>query len=398
MTFQKIADALEIKDFPLALNNYYPIPKEREAELCSLALIDRLQEKFQLFGEYYPEVRAGFEDLENDPIQKTCMDVYSLYLKDSATEDARQLKCPRCAGTPGTNMLPLLIHLPSVEQSYQNLRDRGFSDQEAKSCLEAYRIYLWEIKEFRNGFVGYTPAISRWTTFFTKGEIIYPGFCGLNYQLLSLPKGNAPYFLKSKKTGEVLPVFANNQIIHRSGIPLGSAGAEDEDGSFETTYEETDNAYIGHPVIGCKVSPNKETFLKDEWVLSLGPGDDVISVHLFYQTDLTPETVVKSMEAGREIITRCFPERNFKAFYCSSWVLSPVLNEVLGEKAKISSFSTRFVRYPAVNKAKSVYSYVFNGKYESDEELPETTSLQRGLKQRLLAGDYVYDTKGIILF
>ena len=398
MTFQKIADALEIKEYPSELEKYYPIPKEREAELCSLSLIDRLQEQFQLFGTYYPEVRAGFEDLNNDPVRKVCMDVYSLYLKDSTLQEARRLKCPRCTGTPGSNMLGLLIHLPSVETNYQNLLRRGFTDPEARACLEAYRIYLWEVKEFRNGFIGLPPAISRWVTNFTKGEIVYPGFCGLNYQLSSLPQDKSPYFIKNKETGRILPIFPDKQMLHRSGIPLGSAGAEDDLGSFETTFEETPTAYIGHPVLSCKVSPNKEIYPKDKWELALGPGDDVINFHLFYQTDLTPETVEKSMEAGREIITRCFPERNFKAFHCSSWVLSPILNEVLGEKAKISSFSSRFVRYPGLSKAKSVYGYVFNGTYDSDEELPETTSLQRGLKQRLLAGDYVYDTKGIILF
>lgn len=398
MSFQEIATALEIAEYPLALDHYYPIPEDRVDELCSLALIDRLQERFQLFGIYYPDVRAGYQDLINDPVRKACMDVYSLYLKDSTTEDARQLTCPRRNGTPGSNMLALLIHLPSVEANYHNMISRGFSHSEAMSCLQAYNIYLWEVKEFRYGFVGLTPAVSRWLTYFTKGEFIYPGFCGLNYQIISLPQDKTPYFFKSRKTGQVLPVFAHKQQIHRSGIPLGSAGAVDTKNSFETTFKETDTTYIGHPVIDYKVSPILEILSKQEWELVLGPGDDAISVHLFFQSDLTPETVTKSMDVAKGIAIRCFPERNFKAFYCSSWILSPVLNEVLGDQAKISSFSSRFVRYPGLSEAKSVYPYVFPGTYASVEELPEATSLQRGLKQRILAGELIYDTKGIILF
>jgi hypothetical protein len=42
-------------------------------------------------------------------------------------------------------------------------------------------------------------------------------------------------------------------------------------------------------------------------------------------------------------------------------------------------------------------SYVYPLGVKNYEELPENTSLQRGLKKVYLNGDFVYDTSGVIL-
>ena len=55
MSFQAIAAALNLADYPSLLNSYYPIPKEQEIELCSIMLIDKLQTDLNLFGDYYPD-------------------------------------------------------------------------------------------------------------------------------------------------------------------------------------------------------------------------------------------------------------------------------------------------------------------------------------------------------
>ncbi|MBR2633951.1 MAG: hypothetical protein IKD31_00035 [Clostridia bacterium] len=398
MTLQTIAEALQLKEYPVELEPYYPIPEERRGELCTRELILHLEERFHLFGEYFSAVLEGFEDLKSDPYRKELMDILSLYLKDCTVKEARAIKCPGTVGTPASNMMPFLIHLPSVEKAFENLLSRGFSEEEAMGTMEVYKIYLWETQNFRSGFVGLAPNISSWLTYFTKGSIFYPGFCGLNYQITALSPKNSPYFLKNKATGELLPVFGGNLVFHRSGFPLGSAGAEEEEGSFETVFEETEEEYVGHPTVGDTVSPARQRYPKSEWELALQPGDDVLSVHIFFKTDFNPETVTRSMEIGKELALRCFPERNFKAMHCCSWLLSPVLNEVLGDKAKISSFSSRFVRYPVKSAGKSVFSYVFPGKFESLEDLPENTSLQRALKKRFLGGGKVYETGGVILF
>lgn len=397
MSFYEIARELEILEYPAELDSYYPVPEARKAELCSLSMIDRLHTQFDLFGPYYHEVRKGFMNLENDPERKACLDVYSLFIKDHDAETARRVYCPKLTGTKGSNMLGLLIHLPSVKDTYRRMICCGLSHQEVTASLQIYRIFLREVIEFRHGFIGYTPDVARWLTYCTKGEMYRPGFGGFYYQEIRLPEKTTPCLLKNKVTGEVIPVYGDGQRIHRSGVPLGSEGAEDEDGAFETIFAETDDAFAGHPVRNCKVSSHKESFPKAQWERIFAPAADAISMHVFFEADLSPEAVAASLEAGCEMARRLFPDKVFGAVYCSSWLLHPAVTEILGPDSKISKFASNFIKFPCQSGAKAVFHYAFPGEYPSLEALPETSRLQRGLKQRILNGAFINDTSGIIL-
>ena len=138
------------------------------------------------------------------------------------------------------------------------------------------------------------------------------------------------------------------------------------------------------------------TFSKEEWQLVLSPGDDMISVHIFWDADFTPEKISASLEEGVRRTIACYPEFNFKALHCNSWLMSPDVNEALGEKSKLSQFSSRFMRFPVKDAGIATLEYVFPNGYEKLEELEEKTTLQRAFKKKLLAGQHIYGTRGVI--
>lgn len=397
MTFEELTRALGVEDHAPLPEGYYPAPKEREAELCSLELIDRLHEKFALFGEYYEAVRQGFLDLENDPLRKAYLDSMSLYFKDSPLKLLRKVKYPLSVGTPASNMLPFLVHLPSVERTYEIYRERGFTHEEAMVSLKIFQIYIREEEHFRTRIVGVSRPISCWMSQFTKGEMFYLGCGGINFQPLCLSE-KEPYVLRNKKTGALQPVFGVAFPVHKSGLPLGSAGAEEEEGSFLAEFEETETEYIGYPSDARRISLEKKAFSKEEWTLAAGPGDTVISTHIFWDADFSPETVEKAFSEGIAKAKACYPEYDFKALHCCSWLMSPEINDALGEKSKLSMFSARFTRYPKKSAGKLVFNYVFPGfSADSLEELPENTGLQRAFKKILLSGGQIYETSGLML-
>ncbi len=397
MTFEELTLALGVEDHAPLPEGYYPAPKERENELCSLELIDRLHEKFALFGEYYQAVREGFLDMKNDPMRKAYLDSMSLFFKDSPMKPLRKVKYPTSVGTPASNMLPFLVHLPSVERTYEIYRERGFTHEEAIASLEIFQIYIREEEHYRTRIVGISRPISGWMCQFTKGEMFYLGRGGLNFQPSRL-NDKAPYFLRNNKTGALQPVFGTAFPVHKSGLPLGCAGATEEEGSFIAQFEETETEYIGYPSDARKISLEKKAFSKDEWTLVLGPGDDIISTHIFWDADFSPETVEKAFTEGVARAKACYPEYNFKALYCNSWLMSPEINDALGEKSKLSMFSARFTRYPAKSAGKAVFGYVFPGfSADSLEDLPEKTGLQRAFKKILLAGGHIFESPGLML-
>lgn len=397
MTLTELNETLQIQIPESVWNAYYPIPEKRKKELCSLALIDKLEQQFNLFGDYLDAVKEGFLDLENDPARKLFLDIYSLYMRDCSGYEAKRFDYPQPAGTPGSNMLALLVHLPALELTNEELTRRGFTNEEVKHCLSIYRIYLWEVEKHRDGFIGIPPNISNWMSQFTKCEIYYPGHGGLNFQLLPVPE-NEPYFLQNRQTLELLPVFGNGIAVHSSGALLGSAGAEDAEGSFITEFQETADAYIGHPIRDIQISRETEFFPKSEWKLVLKPGDWVISTHIFFGADFSRETVDRAFAEGQRMAREYFPELNIKAQRCSSWLMNPLINEALGENAKLSGFSSRFVRYPRLSAGRGFWGYVFPGKYDGYAALPENSRLQRTFKQHLLKGGQIYEYSGVLLF
>lgn len=397
MTLQELTEVLQVQIPETVWNTYYPIAEERRHQLCTLALIDRLEQRFGLLGPYLKAVKEGFLDLEKDPARKLYLDIYSLYMRDCSLEEAKLFDYPKPNGTPGSYMLPLLVHLPSLEQTYANLTARGFTHEEAKHCLSIYRIYLWEMETHRDGFVGISGSISNWMSHSTKGQIYYPGIGGLNFQVNTIPE-NEPYFLRNRTTGELLPVFGNGVTFHRSGVLLGSAGAEDPRGAFTPVFSETALAYSANPVRNSRICPEPEVFPKSDWELVLQPGDWVISTHIFFGSDFTPETVDRAFAQGQRMAREYFPDYHIKAQRCSSWLMNPLINQALGEDAKLSRFSARFVRYPRLSSGKAFWSYVFPGAQTDPQSLPEASRLQKAFKQHLLSGGQIYEYSGILLF
>ena len=395
MTFLEITKALGVENHSDLPDGYYPVPDNRKGELCTKEMIDSLQEKYDLFGEYYRAVLEGFSDLKNDPLRKNYLDSISLYLKDASLNEAIAIKYPPSVNTPASNMLPLLAHLPSIEDTYEMLIKKGLTHNEAKEDLGIYKKYLREEEHYRSKIVGIQPFISTWISRFDKGAIVYFGHSGINFQPIKLPE-NFPFIIRNKQSGELKALFGNDYPVHKSGIPLGNPDATDEDGSFKAKFYETESDYVGHPASENFISKEIKAFSKDEWELIISPREDVITLHVFHNADLTPEAVDYALNYGVKRCIECYPEYNFSGVRLCTWFLNTNVCEILGEEAKISKFANRFLRFPGFSGARLLFGCVFPKGYDNLQELEERTTLQRGIKKLLLEGKHIYEPIGII--
>jgi hypothetical protein len=209
---------------------------------------------------------------------------------------------------------------------------------------------------------------------------------------LSMPNA---YRLFESKDGEYV-ALANMQV-HSSGIPLGSFGAEDEEGAFTATYEETESAYIGHPFDkNGYVSPEKVTLQKSEWSVKLTGGDRLVNLHIPPDEPFGEEIIDDAIARSREFLKNCYPEYHYKAFLCASWLLDTTLVELLGEDANISKFCKRFIPFRMKSNGKAPFNFVFKRYGDIKiEELPENSRLQKILKKHYLDGKAIYDTHGV---
>ncbi len=216
----------------------------------------------------------------------------------------------------------------------------------------------------------------------------------LNFEMRQDFHGNICVFKNSDGEYKILMAGVD---VHHSGYLLGSAGCEDEDGSFRAELTETDEYYEGYPVDtwNAKVAKDKIKLSKSEWSLVLKNGDSVISVHIPDLPNFTPTAIDTSYAKCREIIKASFPEFEPRAFVCGSWMMDPQLRNMLKPTSNIVYFQSKFMRFPYVSNGTAVFTFLFkNQLIKKIEDQPENTSLERAAKKHYLDGKFIYEQGG----
>jgi len=122
-----------------------------------------------------------------------------------------------------------------------------------------------------------------------------------------------------------------------------------------------------------------------------------VYLHIPSDASLAPEAVDDSLSRFRAFAQEFYPSWTQAPMYCDSWLLSPVLGDLLPPSSRILGFQRRF-RILSVDKENSgAISWVYPGHREPSDQLPENTSLQRRMKPFLLAGGKPGWAEGIML-
>lgn len=121
----------------------------------------------------------------------------------------------------------------------------------------------------------------------------------------------------------------------------------------------------------------------------------VISLHIPSDALLTAEAVDASLAEARVFLRDHFPAYAYAPIGCESWLLSPSLRPYLGPDSRIRALQDRFEVTHADPEPKDVWEWLFRVPEETPVgELPEGTSLQRSVKQHLLAGGSIGVARG----
>lgn len=392
MTFTEAAKILNLDGFPEEMDGIYDKLVKTGEYPFDREMLVHLQERFNLFEDYYDAVLEGYDDLmARDEARRVWAYTVAAYGKTRERKELTALKIPETDLTPAGQMAPLFVLICRAEEAYEEYLRRGFSKEEVAIYMRTYRRSM-SVTTHRTGKPGLQKSHYDWSSLYAFTEMYNRG--GFNFALgLSSPSN---YVLMQKETREVR-VLLNGVTMHRDGMPLGCAGFEDEEGSYNVSFEETEDAYIGYPCENFRCPGVKKVFPKKDWKLAVAPGDDIFCLHIPRGTDLSPVKVDEAIRIARSVAKESYPERNIKGIRCTSWLLSPTLNELLGDQSNISNFSKLFSRYPIRNKGTGVFSFVFDGRPADLNDLPEDTSLRRKLKALYMAGGCALNYGGFII-
>lgn len=128
----------------------------------------------------------------------------------------------------------------------------------------------------------------------------------------------------------------------------------------------------------------------------LQQGDAILSVHIPSDIGLNTENLRQSYaEAGR-FYDRYFSQYHYKAMFCSTWLLSPVLKGLLGEKSGILCFQQDYRLLWETPDSDDGVKWIFKDNKPPVKDFPETTSLQRKAKQLMLQGGHIGSAAGVV--
>ena len=130
--------------------------------------------------------------------------------------------------------------------------------------------------------------------------------------------------------------------------------------------------------------------------LEYEPGQDgqqkVMAVHIPSDARFDAASVDASLRAARAFFAKYMPEWADCPYRCHSWLLSPMLRELLGPDSNILRFQSRFeiVRVDEGDRGFLQWIYEVPDVNNVDVSgLPEDTSLRRAVKEALLHGKSV---------
>jgi len=405
-TFESLTEALGCEILPPQLRFYFEkAMAEYDQNGCYLAdpaYFRELQDKYGCYPAYLDVFCAAAEQIAQNEVLARYLTLLGMATKDRKRFTADPFEPPLLTpqnGDPalGYEMLNGLAIAAAIPDAAQNMLDKALPENVVAQTLATMEISVREFTKHYDGRLGF--HLFAWYQRTIDG-ILFP-LKRMEIELYQKFEGLCCVF--RNKNGEETQL-AHGARLHKSGFVLGSQGFEDEDGAWEANITETPEYFEGHPVLpDGSVSAEIIRLDRNDWTKVISNGDPVVALHIPSSGAFTSDAIDTTVAEAREFIAKYFPEMEYNAFVCGSWLLSPQLWDILGENSNIVKFGRRFRLNPAKNGGSAVFYFVFNRPFTTDPSheflasLPENTSLQRVLKQKYLNGEYLLGAVGYFL-
>jgi hypothetical protein len=120
-----------------------------------------------------------------------------------------------------------------------------------------------------------------------------------------------------------------------------------------------------------------------EQKVKLPVGTPVINVHIQCFANISPEVCDQSFSLASDFFHKFFPEHEFKAFICYSWLLFSGNQGLIDKQSNILKFAHRFEIISEVNDNEQAIHNIYGKRYRKKANYPMKTSLQKSAIKQL---------------
>ena len=127
-------------------------------------------------------------------------------------------------------------------------------------------------------------------------------------------------------------------------------------------------------------------------------GDNILEIHIPSMGPLNNEKCRESIKMAKEFFKKYYPEYEYKAFTCHSWLLDRNLKKYLDENTNIIKFQNMF-NVIEDEESDAILKFVFkwNAKRENINEYDCRTQFMEKIKESALNGEIFYQSYGILI-
>ena len=123
-----------------------------------------------------------------------------------------------------------------------------------------------------------------------------------------------------------------------------------------------------------------------EYEMTEENGKRKISIHIPSRADISIHSLQASVQHAGNFFSKHFPDYADAEMFCSSWLLSPALKNILSDNARILGFQNAFELIECDRESDAFLDWIFPRRDVPLDQLAENTSLQRNAKAFLLGG------------
>lgn len=197
---------------------------------------------------------------------------------------------------------------------------------------------------------------------------------------------------RNPKTCETVALAADGVSYDADGYVAGR-GQEPVEGGWTSTLTFTGNSVRGYRIspLGHATQEVVELSL-NEWNCALGPGDNVLEMHIPGGGAFTPDKCRASMERAADFFPRYFPKKPFAGFGCMSWILNPQIDRIYRPDSNMVLWQRELYLYPIACSGRDGLHFLFARDDIDPATAPRDTSMRRAFLdwlqsgKRLLAG------------
>jgi len=122
--------------------------------------------------------------------------------------------------------------------------------------------------------------------------------------------------------------------------------------------------------------------------VTIQEGETCISVHIPRKDKFDEASCEAAYERARKFFKKHFNMDKI-VFICHSWLMDPWLCDILSEASTIVNFQKKYKLLEVYDNVNSAIGWIFGKKLDNIEDYAEDTTIRRGAKKRLLAGERI---------